>query len=522
MSDEILEDPRYQSQGYFDPWDYDEKRPKKHGPHNVKFLSEDEIEQARRELFENGSSFLPTRRSEIVGIDNVLAEIDQVIHWLRYSKEYQKYNSRLEPGVIFEGDPGTGKTLVSRYIATESDALFVNVRDFPHSGPLFRDSDIRDLFQRARATYKQTGLPIVLFWDEFENGACERANATPEQAATVSQLTAELDGVHGKNEGILLIGCTNYIYGIDQALRRSGRMGLQIEFHPPDRKGKRLLLEHYLGKFKTKGDIDVDTLVYFFDADATAADIEEAVVEAWRHAVRRTINLSNGRRKRPVLTQEDLIEVFLKRLVGPPTAFISLPLEDRAKIAVHEVGHALMALVYDIPLRLITVQPGKKSLGRTITAEVQEHIGTIDEMICDMQVGIGSIAAEQEAGLPAGIGTEGDIDKINGIAARLVENLNAGKCANLFKVKAVAAVRTDRMSATSPNVGASSVMASDQDVRELLEDVLDTGQKVMAAIGHDNLWTISNAVNEAVTMTGTQFRELVEDVLCTDLASFRP
>ncbi len=501
------------------PWD-DEPREVTTEPVPEKQWEETHLEQARTKLFETGSEFKPTRCDEIIGIDNVLVEIDQLIHWLANSEEYQKYNARLEPGVIFEGDPGTGKTLVSRYIATESNALFINIRDFPHNGSLYRDADIADLFKRSRETYEKTQHPIVLFWDEFENGAAERSNSSPEQAATVSQLTAELDGVHGKNEGILLIGCTNYIYGIDAALRRPGRMGLQIEFTAPDRVGKKLLLKYYLSHYRTQGKIDVETLSYFFNADDTAAAIEEACMEAWRSAVHK--KLLSESRKAPALTQEDLIDVFLKRLVGPPTAFVNLPMEDRARIAVHEVGHAIMALVFDIPLRLVTVQPGKKSLGRTITAEVKEHIGTFDEMISDMRVGVGSICAEAAADLPAGIGSGGDVGTINRIATKLVDSLHGGQSTGLFDPKAVGGARTSPAGGASPSVSAHAVEASDRDVQHLLARVEDDGRTVMDRIGKENLWAIANTVNETVTLTGVQFEELFIKVTGKAAQDYRP
>lgn len=503
-----------------DPWDEEDSILDSYIPPQPE-LEPDELDRKRTELFAIGSEFKPTRRDEIVGIDNVLMEIDQLIHWLANSAEYQKYDARLEPGVIFEGDPGTGKTLVSRYIATASNALFVNVRDFAHNGSLYRDADIADLFHRARTTYAKDKRPIVLFWDEFENASAERSNSTPDQAATVSQLTAELDGIHGKNEGLLLVGCTNYIYGIDSALRRPGRMGLQIEFSAPDRHGKRLLLEHYLSFYNCTGKIDMETLSYFLEEDDTAAGIEEACMEAWRVAVAKKIK--GGKRGKPTLTQDDLVEVFLKRLVGPPTAFVNLPLEDRARIAVHESGHAIMALVFGIPLRLITVQPGKKSLGRTITAQVKEHIGTFDEMVSDMRVGVGSVAAEKIADLPLGIGSTGDITQVNTIATRLVDDLHGGMQTGMFSPKSVAGVRTGSMGGgANPSISDEAIKGSDADVKHLLEEVERDSERVMDAIEFDNVWAISNAVNEMTTLTGVQFKELFTRITGHEPEHYRP
>lgn len=489
------------------------------GQLNTKRWSTEGLLEARDELFIHGSEFLPTKRTDIVGIEEVLAEIDDLIHWLRNAKEYERYGGRLEPGVIFEGSPGTGKTSCARYIATASNALFVNVRDWPHNAALFTDADIQDLFQKARDVYRDTERPIVLFWDEFETNAKERANATPEQASVVSQLTAELDGIHGKNAGILLIGCTNYYYGIDGALKRHGRMGLHIEFNPPDRKGKRVLLRHYLGKYKIDGDVDLDTLSYLFESRATAAEIEEACMEAWRLAVRRTIttNHNNGHRTSPSLVQKDLIPIFVKRLVGPPTSFITMSKTDRLRIAIHETGHALAALIWEIPLRIITVQPGKNALGKVMIAETNEHIGSISELIADMRCAIGSIVAEQEAGIPAAIGATGDVHSINTIASRLVEDLYAGPRTKLFSIDSVMTTRV-RNSTTISN---QALMDSDNDVKEMLELTYQDARTAMSKVGKKNLLTIARTVNNQVTLTGQEFTQVVEDTI-GDPTAYRP
>jgi cell division protease FtsH len=474
-----------------------------------------ELNQLRDDLFANGSHFLATARGDIVGIDNVLVEIDQLVHWLCNSEDYRKYNSRLEPGVLFEGLPGTGKTLVSRYIATASNALFVNIRDWPHQGSLFKDADIAALFAKARETYANTKRPIVLFWDEFENAAVERSQSTPEQMTVVSQLTAELDGIHGKNEGIILIGCTNYVHMIDKALRRAGRMGVHIEFLPPDREGKRIILEHYLESMKTHGEIDTQTLSYFFDQSATAADIEEACVEAWRIAVRRSMKAES----KPSLAQEDLMTIFVKRLVGPPPTFVNLAPDKRKRVAIHEMGHAIAALIYDVPLRLITVQPGKRSLGRVITAEVEEHIGTAGQEVDQIRVGLGSIAAEKVAGLEPSIGANADVNKAGQIAARLIDCLYHGERTALFSVRAVSAGRQGDMDIT-PSVSPAFVQRSDDDIDRVLREARSDVESAMSAVGKKNLLILADEVNDRITMTGDEFRDLFVDTV-GDPSQFR-
>lgn len=462
----------------------------------------------RAELFQTGSEFKPTSRDEIIGIDNVLGEIEQLIHWLRHSKEYEVYKSRLQPGVIFAGDPGTGKTLVSRWIATESNALFVNVRDFPHDGALFTDSDIRDLFRLARERYAEDERPVILFWDEFENSAVERGSdsTTPEQRSVVSQLTAELDGIHGKNEGLLLVGCTNYVSSIDSALMRRGRMGLQIEFHAPDRAGKEKILRYYLSKMNTASGVDYNTLSYFFARDDTAADIEEACVEAWRHAVSRSIQDGSST---PLLTDHDLVKVFIKQLVGPPTTFV-LPDDERLPIAIHESGHAMMALICGRPLRLITVQPGKKSLGRVMTDDLKEYISTIPEVMDALRVTAGGFIAERVAGLVPMTGCLSDLRRINSKAHYLVDNLFAGGRTGLFDVTSLG--RQSGYSNLVPQICEKSIADSDADVREIIEQVEEDTSRMLSSVGGENIVKIAEVVNQKVTMTGREFEQLFIEV----------
>lgn len=232
-------------------------------------------------------------------------------------------------------------------------------------------------------------------------------------------------------------------------------------------------------------------------------------MEAWRYAVKRSIE--NGV-ENASLSQDDLIAVFLKRLVGPPVAFVNLPFEQRARVAVHEVGHAIMALVYEIPLRLITVQPGKKSLGRTIATDVNEFIGSLDEMVSDIRVSIGSIAAERAAGLPLSNGATADVGSVTRTATKLVDDLHAGSLTGLFRPSTAAEVRIGGNRSTTPTVSPKALEDSDADVKTIIKDAERDADKVMAAIGRDRIWAIANAVNEEVTLTGTDFETLFQKI----------
>lgn len=126
------------------------------------------LEERCRALFREGSPYAPVERSEIVGIDHVLARVDEVLHTLVHAERYAQAGARLEPGVLFAGPPGTGKTLAARYLATASGALFVDARTFPLSREERRSADVRALFRHAREARSEQGRPVILFWDELD------------------------------------------------------------------------------------------------------------------------------------------------------------------------------------------------------------------------------------------------------------------------------------------------------------------------------------------------------------------
>lgn len=481
------------------------------------------MEAERKALFEKGSSFAPVSRTDIVGIDNVLDQIDIVIHWLRNYKEYSNYGARLEPGLLFEGDPGTGKTLVSRYIATQSNARFISVRDFPHEGSFLDDRDIASLFKHARATQKRLKAPVVIFWDEFEGSASDRGSqhADKDEIATVSQLTSELDGIAGKNEGILLIGCTNYGWKIDEALVRPGRMGIRIEFNAPDHQGKMILLDHYLSKYVTEGRIDTDSLAHFFKEDITASGIEEAVMEAWRLAVYRSFTEQQfNKRDVPVsMTQNDLIETFLGRMIGPRPTFSILSEDTRLRVAVHESAHAIAALVFGVPLKLITVRPGRGTLGSIYTAKTDHHLSTVVETEGLLRMASAPVIAERMSGLGSGMGVATDTKNATELAISLVDSQAQGERTGYFSARGVEEPRNYSM---SPSISSDMINMMDADVKAKLDSALSDNEKVFDRLGRERLIKIAKAVVEQETIIGYEFKEIVEDILGDNVFSLHP
>jgi hypothetical protein len=177
----------------------------------------------------------------------------------RNSSQYQDYQARIEPGIILAGSPGTGKTSTARYIATKSKAFFVNVRDFPHQGNLFSDSDIRDLFRRSREKYAADQ-------DSRSSSSGTSSRVSPRSGRVT---TPRRSGSRRLSAYLRARGRTRQERGhpadrLHQLplrhrprARRSGRLGLHFEFTAPDRKGKEKILAFYLGQKHSRDGIDV-------------------------------------------------------------------------------------------------------------------------------------------------------------------------------------------------------------------------------------------------------------------------
>ena len=448
------------------------------------------MDDRRPALFRHGSPFAPVARDEIVGIDGVLAEVDELVACLRHAEAFARYGARLEPGVLFEGPPGTGKTLVARYLASASDALFVNVDDFMPAGELGA-GDLAELFTHARRALEARRRPVVLFWDEFSVGKEPAGPMRTRRSALASRLAIELDGVQGKNVGLLLVACTNNAAEIDDALLRPGRIGLRLRFSAPDRGGKALLLEHYLSGHPTRGDFDFGALSYLFQPGRPAAEIEEAVGEAWRLTVRRSL----ARGKEPALRESDLRDALLDRLLGQVPLHTETDDDARLRTAVHEVGHALVALEYDVPLTLVTVRPGVTAAGRVLTAQ---NVQDVAQAKAQLRLSLGGTAAERLVGLQTGIGNSSDTAHATQIALALVDLNGIGPRAGVFNPRVCGGMRP---------VSEEILGRLDEDALDLLNDARADVDEILGRVGCPSLVRLAELLIERETMLGHEFAD---------------
>ncbi len=350
---------------------------------------------------------------DVAGIDEVEAEINEIVDFLRDPEKYRRLGARVPKGVLLAGAPGTGKTLLARATAGEAKVPFfsASASEFIEMIVGVGASRVRELFAEARKV-----APAIIFIDEIDTIGRTRAGARAigghdEREQTLNQILTEMDGFSG-HEGVVVLAATNRPDVLDPALLRPGRFDRQIMVHPPDHKGRVEILKVHTRKVPLAKEVDLEELAASTPG-MTGADLANLVNEA---------ALLAARRREDAVSQRDLIDALEKVQLGTARNVV-IPEPERRRTAYHEAGHALLGMLQPgaDPVRKVSIIPRGRALGVTLSTPESDRYGFDANYLRGRIIGaLGGMAAEQEVFNVVTTGAESDLEMVTRIARSMV------------------------------------------------------------------------------------------------------
>jgi len=355
------------------------------------------------------------RFDDVAGVDEAKAELRESVDFLRNPKAYGRLGAHMPKGVLLVGPPGTGKTLLARAMAGEAGVPFFSITgsEFVEMFVGVGAARVRDLFEQARAS-----APCIIFIDELDalgraRGIGPLSGGHDEKEQTLNQLLAEMDGFDAST-GVVILAATNRPEVLDPALLRAGRFDRQVLVDRPDRKGRVDVLRVHLKKVTLGADVDPDAVAALTPGFA-GADLANLVNEAALLATRRGAE---------AVAMQDFTAAVERIVAGLEHRQRVLGEQERRTVAVHEMGHALVAMVLpgSDPVHKISIIPrGVGALGYTLQRPSEDrYLASRSELCNRLAVLMAGRAAEALLLGEVSTGAADDLVKASDIAHDMV------------------------------------------------------------------------------------------------------
>ncbi|MFC2587162.1 MAG: ATP-dependent zinc metalloprotease FtsH [Campylobacter sp.] len=364
---------------------------------------------------------------DVAGVEEAKEEVQEIVDYLKSPDKYLNLGAKIPKGILLVGPPGTGKTLLARAVAGEANVPFfsMSASSFIEMFVGVGASRVRDLFENAKKE-----APSIVFIDEIDAIGKSR-NSGPmggndEREQTLNQLLSEMDGFDADKSPVIVIAATNRPEILDAALLRPGRFDRQVLVDKPDFKGRCDILRVHIKDVKLDRNVDIEQIGRMTTGLA-GADLENIINEA---------ALLAGRKSKPAVTQDDLIEAVERSIAGLEKKSRRVNPKEKKIVTYHECGHALIAEITKGAKRVtkVSVVPrGLAALGYTLnTPEENKFMMQRHELIAEVDVLLGGRAAEEIFIKEISTGASNDLERATDIIKAMVSMYGMSDVAGLM------------------------------------------------------------------------------------------
>ena len=444
------------------------------------------------------------RFADVAGEDEAKEGLQEVVEYLHNPSKYKEIGAKMPKGILLVGPPGTGKTMLAKAVAGESNVPFFSISgsEFVEMFVGMGAAKVRDLFKQAKEK-----APCIVFIDEIDAIGQKRGatsiGGNDEREQTLNQLLTEMDGFE-ENTGVIILAATNRPESLDPALTRPGRFDRQVPVVLPDLQGRVEILKVHAAKIKTAPNIDYDKVARMASG-ASGAELANIVNEAALRAVRD---------HRKVATQEDMEESIEVVIAGYQKKHAILTDKEKCVVAYHEIGHALVAAMqtHSAPVQKITIIPRTSgALGYTMQVEEGNHyLMSKEEMENQIATLTGGRAAEEVVFHTSTSGASNDIEKATRLARAMITRFGMSDEFGMVAMEIVTNqyLGGDTTLACSPETQARI----DKAVSALIKKQYEKAVKLLEE-NRSKLDALAKYLYEKETITGDQFMHILENGL---------
>ena len=441
---------------------------------------------------------------DVAGVEESKEEVSEIVEFLRDPSRFQKLGGRMPSGILLNGSPGTGKTLLAKAIAGEANVPFFSISgsDFVEMFVGVGASRVRDMFEQARKN-----APCIIFIDEIDAVGRKRGagigGGNDEREQTLNQLLVEMDGFEG-GEGIIVIAATNRPDVLDPALLRPGRFDRQVTVPLPDIRGREQILKVHMRKVPIGDSVDA-AIIARGTPGFSGADLANLVNEAALFAAR-------GAKK--LVEMADFEFAKDKVMMGAERRSIVMPEKERLNTAYHESGHAVVGAVlkewYD-PVHKVTIIPRGRALGLTFFLPEEDRYGYDKEhLLARIAVALGGRIAEEIFMKQMTTGASNDFEGATEMAHNMVARWGM---TTALGTRVYANNQQDGMYGGNGNSNMSDKTADliDKEVSRILDEQYDRAKNILEE-KRDIVELMTSCLMEYETLDADQIKDVMQGI----------